>query len=89
MKKNKLIHLTGRVQNVGFRYSTMEVARHYGITGFVKNNVDGSVLIEAEGEEDNLHSFIDWAKQGPPSAHVDHIDLQESPVQDYHEFRIK
>ncbi|MCF8302998.1 MAG: acylphosphatase [Bacteroidales bacterium] len=89
MKKNKLIHLSGRVQNVGFRYSTMQVARQYGITGFVKNNVDGTVTIEAEGEEENLNQFVEWAKQGPPPARIDHANIQESPVQDYQEFRIK
>ena len=48
----------GRVQGVGFRYTAMEVARGYDVTGFVQNLPDGRVLLEAEGEGKELDDFI-------------------------------
>jgi acylphosphatase len=55
----------------------------------VKNLHDGSVYIEAEGEEENLDQFILWCHQGPNWARVDHVNIQNSQVQDYKDFSIK
>ena len=57
MKKAVILKISGRVQNVGFRYHTRKKAQEMGISGFVKNQVDGSVYIEAEGEEEVLAAF--------------------------------
>ena len=52
--KHLSIHVSGKVQGVFFRASTKEKAEEFNIKGNVRNNADGSVSIEAEGEEENL-----------------------------------
>jgi len=59
------IRVTGRVQGVGFRYSTLREAQNENITGYVKNMPDGSVEIEAEGSKDQLDIFVEWCRRGP------------------------
>jgi acylphosphatase len=49
---------TGRVQGVGFRYSTMEVARGYEVSGYVKNLSDGRVQVEVEGKASEVNAFL-------------------------------
>jgi acylphosphatase len=65
----------GRVQGVGFRYHTQTTATQLGLTGYVRNLPDGSVEIVAEGTSPALHQLLDWAKQGPPAAHVTQVDV--------------
>ena len=89
MKKAAIITVSGRVQNVGFRFNTLKAAKKNDIYGIVKNLHDGSVYIEAEGEEENLDQFILWCHQGPNWARVDHVNIQNSQVQDYKDFSIK
>tara|TARA_B110000037_G_scaffold221281_1_gene291615 strand:- start:1325 stop:1609 length:285 start_codon:yes stop_codon:yes gene_type:complete len=52
------VYFSGRVQGVGFRYSTLQVARGYEVTGFVRNMSDGRVSIEVEGEEKECRLFV-------------------------------
>jgi len=89
MKKAAIITVSGRVQNVGFRFNTLKAAKKNDIYGIVKNLHDGSVYIEAEGEEANLDQFILWCHQGPNWARVDHVNIQNSQVQNYKDFSIK
>ena len=56
---HETVYFTGRVQGVGFRYSTMQVAREYDVAGHVSNLLDGRVQVEAEGEEAEVRAFID------------------------------
>lgn len=53
------VHFTGRVQGVGFRYSTTQVAREFDVSGFVQNLDDGRVLLEVEGERNVVRAFLD------------------------------
>ena len=46
-----------------------------GLKGFVRNLPDGSVELEAEGNENLLHKLLSWSRHGPPSARVDKIDV--------------
>ena len=57
--KNVSIKVKGRVQGVGYRYNTMVKARELGIKGYVKNERDGSVLMEVEGNQENLDILFD------------------------------
>lgn len=50
---------------------------------------DGSVYMEAEGEEDNLKRFIEWCKQGPPRAQVTRVDVQKGEVKNFEKFEIR
>ncbi|MBM7552552.1 acylphosphatase [Thalassobacillus pellis] len=66
----------GRVQGVGFRFSTQQVASQYDINGWVKNNPDGTVEIEAEGKKQDLDDFVNKIQNGPnPYAKVEHVDI--------------
>lgn len=51
-------YFTGRVQGVGFRYSAMQVAREFEVSGYVSNLPDGRVVVEAEGEKDEVERFL-------------------------------
>lgn len=88
MKHNKII-IRGRVQGVGFRYNTIQIAKKYNIAGYVSNRLDGSVLIEAEGEETNLELFTDWCRSGPDWAHVEDISISECPVTGFEGFVLR
>ena len=90
MKKSIEIHITGpRVQGVGFRYFIWDRANNLGIKGFVKNEPDGSVLVEAEGEEKILDRFVNYIKKGPTMAIIHNVSVQDIPAKNYKDFRIK
>lgn len=55
---HETVFFTGRVQGVGFRYTTLEVAREFDVSGHVKNLVDGRVELEAEGKAEEVTAFI-------------------------------
>jgi acylphosphatase len=74
------IRVFGHVQGVNFRRDTAGVARQLGLTGFVRNEPDGSVTIEAEGDPQALVELVRWAHQGPLSARVDRVDTEQMPV---------
>ncbi len=77
MKKIR-IKVKGRVQGVGFRYTTKMVADQLNIHGIAENNLDGSVTIEATGEEEAIDAFIKKIKASPsPVARVTSIDIKE------------
>ena len=86
--KHMNITVKGRVQGVGFRYSVLRAAKTYNIVGFVRNQVDGSVYIEAEAEEINLELFLGWCSKGPGIARVDEIIQIESGVRGFEDFRV-
>ena len=63
----------GRVQGVGFRYFTWKEAERIGIKGTVRNCIDGSVEIIAEGNDDQLQDFHNWLKVGPRTANIERV----------------
>ena len=81
MKESRIIiKVYGLVQGVFFRYTTRKVARKLGLSGYVKNMSDGSVLIEAEGPEDKLEELLTFSQKGPVNARVDRVEHElETP----------
>ena len=76
--KNRTVEISvaGRVQGVGFRWSTIQIAEQLNISGWVKNELDGSVTIMASGTGDNLDQFIKKIKNSPtPFAKVKSFHL--------------
>lgn len=57
------IRFTGRVQGVGFRYTTCRVASRFDVSGWVGNEPDGSVRCVAEGAADELDRFVEGVKE--------------------------
>jgi len=89
MKKAFQIQIEGRVQGVGFRYYTRAKAQEAGVFGFVKNMPDGSVFIEAEGDESALETFSRWCRQGPGRAKVTRFHVNPQPPCGYNSFEIR
>lgn len=81
-------NIYGRVQGVGFRYTTVHLAKKINVNGIVRNENDGSVYVEATGEKDKINLFIEELAKGPsPSADVDKIEISyDSSIQDYRGF---
>lgn len=91
MRKRFIIRVVGSVQGVFFRVSAKEQADSLGIAGFARNEDDGSVRIEAVGEEQALASFVAWCRKGPEFAKVVSCDVKEEPApspEPYDEFSI-
>jgi acylphosphatase len=65
--------VTGRVQNVGFRYYSMQCAKRYDIRGAARNCSDGSVEIIVQGERNNLEIYYDDINKGPALSKVHSI----------------
>ena len=70
--------VTGRVQGVSFRWYTQEQARRLGLTGWVRNEPDGSVLLHAEGEDEAVDALLAWCHEGPTLARVRGVAVREA-----------
>jgi acylphosphatase len=68
--KRAHIEIFGRVQGVGFRFFAQQMAMKYRIDGYVRNTLQGTVEVVAEGDEESLAKFIEELRKGPPSARV-------------------
>jgi acylphosphatase len=65
--------VSGRVQGVGFRWFIREAARRHRLAGWVRNRPDGSVELEASGDDAAFQEFLDVIRDGPPGARVDDV----------------
>jgi len=69
--------ITGRVQGVGFRYTTRRVGQDLGLVGWVRNQPDGSVATVAQGSERAIGRFVAFLEQGPPAAVVTSVQIHD------------
>lgn len=93
-KTNELLRhcklvVKGDVQGVSFRGFTLQCAEQNGITGYVKNQRDGSVLIEAEGDPHNIERFIVECRQGSKYAEIEDLTVEEGDVVGYSSFNVR
>ncbi len=65
------VHITGRVQGVGFRYDTQWTAQGLAVCGWVRNRPDGSVEAVIEGEKDRVERMVAWCRRGSALSRVD------------------
>ncbi|UUZ61529.1 acylphosphatase [Nocardioides sp. B-3] len=70
--------VTGRVQGVSFRYYTEERALELGVTGWVRNEPDGSVALHAEGDDRAVDALVEWCRTGPAPARVRDVAVREA-----------
>ncbi len=68
---------SGRVQGVGFRYKASHVASQYRLTGYVKNEYDGSVTVEIQGTEQEIYMFLKSLSQ---DRYIDIYDLSKEHI---------
>lgn len=83
------IKIFGHVQGVSFRWVASKIAQNLDITGFIKNEIEGSVYIEAEGKREDLDEFIKWCRKGPDYAIVDEIIIEEGELKFFDSFEMK
>lgn len=78
MKKIRM-NVQGRVQGVGFRFTTKMLADELGVYGSAMNEDNGSVTIEAMGEDDAMDTFIEKVKASPtPYGRVTFYTIEEN-----------
>jgi acylphosphatase len=82
-------HITGTVQGVFFRAHTRKKAEELGVKGFVRNEPDGSVYIEAEAPQNIIDQFILWCHKGPERATVTTVEVNEGPLKSFTTFEIR
>ena len=83
------LKIHGRVQGVGFRYSAVTAARRAGVSGWVRNERDGTVSAFCEGDREDVDRFIAWCRKGPPAAHVRNVELEEKTFRGrYRDFNV-
>lgn len=80
-EKRFKIRIYGRVQGVWYRASAQQQAEKLGLSGWVRNEDDGSVGAEVQGAEGSLEAFIEWCWRGPQQAEVKQVEIEEQPVQ--------
>lgn len=75
------VWISGRVQGVGYRFSTCELAGRLGLSGWVRNLGDGRVEAVFEGPSAEVARAVAWCRQGPPGAWVSELQTEtESPT---------
>jgi acylphosphatase len=72
------LRIHGRVQGVFFRAWAAEEARSLGLRGWVRNRRDGSVELEAYGDEEALEALTAECRSGPPAARVERIEVESA-----------
>lgn len=86
--KHLNITVSGKVQGVFYRAFTQQEAQRLKLKGFVRNQPNGDVYIEAEGEEHVLNEFVNWCKKGSPNAVVKAVKATEGDLKKFSEFSI-
>ncbi|MDR0265856.1 acylphosphatase [Sphingobacterium sp.] len=86
--KHLNISIRGKVQGVFFRLTTKAVADQVGVRGFVVNLKDGSVYIEAEGDDFALDSLLEFCQEGPEGAIVESVEVKEGELKSFSNFEV-
>jgi acylphosphatase len=73
-----LVRIYGRVQRVGYRRFVLDTAQELGLTGYVKNEKDGSVTVFTQGDDAVVEKFIELLKSPPQPAHVRSVDVKDA-----------
>lgn len=79
----------GRVHGVFFRDSCRRAATEAGVRGWVRNEPDGTVRAWFEGQPQAVEQMVTWARSGPPSASVRHLDVTEAAPQGLEGFEVR
>ena len=78
MQKQVVLKISGEVQGVSFRGLSRRKARELNLTGWIRNEPDGTVRIVAEGQEGDLIKLIEWCENSPDYIKVDRVDIEWS-----------
>lgn len=80
------VRVTGQVQGVFFRARCAEQAGRLGVTGWVRNEYDGSVRGHFEGPPDGVDGLVAWCHEGSPRAAVDRVEVADAAVEGFSRF---
>jgi acylphosphatase len=89
MDKAVEVRVTGMVQGVSFRAYTREQARGLGVTGWDRNEPDGSVAGHFEGPDHVVDALVEWCRHGPGYADVDDVSVTEAEPSGASDFAIR
>lgn len=81
--------VSGKVQGVGYRFSTSEKARKLGLKGWVRNLANGNVEAVFEGDRNSVETMLKWCHSGPPAAVVKDIFVESIEVMGIEDFTVK
>jgi acylphosphatase len=81
--------ISGHVQGVWFRDSLRRLAESLGVAGWARNRSDGSVELWAEGPADAVGELLDYSREGPPRAVVEHMDVEPASPAGHHSFEVR
>ena len=76
----KHVRFTGRVQGVNFRYTSSNYAKKFGLTGWVRNDYDGSVELQVQGKEEVIYQLFNTMKNVSSYIVIDNIEQKTIPV---------
>ena len=82
------VRVHGVVQGVFFRDGCATEARRLGVTGWVRNEDDGTVMVHVEGEPHAVGAVLDWCRSGPPRAEVDRVEQEDAEAQGFTDFEV-
>lgn len=74
------VTVRGTVQGVSYRASAAAAGRRLGVTGWVRNQPDRSVLLEAQGAAAAVDALVEWCHHGPPAAEVTSVEVLAVPT---------
>lgn len=80
--------ISGKVQGVGYRYSTMNAAKKLGVNGWVRNLADSRVEAVFEGTQEMVEEIIRWCHQGSDAAVVNDVQVDYSQAEGLQGFEI-
>jgi acylphosphatase len=71
------VNVTGLVQGVFFRAEAQQEAHRLGVSGWVRNEPDGTVAAHFEGEPGAVQAMVGWCREGPRRARVERVDVRD------------
>jgi acylphosphatase len=83
------VFISGRVQGVGYRFSTLDRANELGISGWVRNLPDRRVEAVFEGSQTAVEEMIQWCDRGPRGAVVNDVAVEYEVPEGLQGFEIK
>ena len=82
------VRVSGRVQGVFFRAEARSRAESLGLSGWIRNEPDGSVAAVFAGEPERVDSMVEWCRRGPAGARVDEVEATDAADEPGHGFRV-
>ena len=83
------LRVSGRVQGVFFRDSCATEARRRGVTGWVRNEDDGTLAAHLEGGQADVEAMVEWCRVGPPRAEVSDLEREAVDPEGCDDFEVR